>query len=146
MDEERHPPTAGLDDNMYNGNIALVLVSTSPSAVPASSSGTVTQAEANSSSPQWDHSKLHPPHTIHICIPADKKNNTQTNAFTSALAASLDFIGAQLKEGRPVCIACNAETRDSAVGIVVAALQRWFDESGELRQELVEGETGVNGE
>jgi hypothetical protein len=125
----------GGEEDCTNEDIAVIIVSSTTASVPPSE-----RADGHQ-----DNVSTHPKQHLRIFIPSDKKNNIQNTAFTSSLSHVLDFVGQHLTAGRRVCVVCDAETRDSAVGLVVAASQRWFDEDGRLKVDELDrdGEGGT---
>ena len=114
-------------------DVAFLIVSTSIDQVTPETQSTsgVPRREDDVDSSQ-NIGREHPPNKFYINIPQEK-NNTQTSHFTSALAPSLEFIGKHVTNNTPVCIVTDVEGRDGAIGVLVAALQRWFDEEGSIR-------------
>ena len=70
-----------------------------------------------------------PTSTYEIAIPKDKK--TAERVFKACLPASLNFIRKHIEEGRRICVVCETG-KDLSVGVVLVALQAFFDDSGEL--------------
>lgn len=64
-------------------------------------------------------------------IPLTPGKKGQAEFLHSALPQSVNFIHRQLSEGRRICVACETG-KDSSVGVVLAALQLFFTDSGHL--------------
>lgn len=69
------------------------------------------------------------PWTLSIPLTSGKKG--QAEFLQSVLPQSLDFIHKQLTQGKRICVACESG-KDSSVGVVLAALQLFFTDSGHL--------------
>ena len=62
-------------------------------------------------------------------VASDKKGGE--NSFKGSILRCMEFTGLHLQQRRPICIACGTGA-DLSVGIAVAALQLFFNDSGTL--------------
>ncbi|KAG2347441.1 initiator tRNA phosphoribosyl transferase [Suillus weaverae] len=69
------------------------------------------------------------PHILYIQTPQGKKG--QHHFLHSVLPQAIPFIFLHLQKTRRVCIACETGT-DTSIGIALAALTKFFDDSGEF--------------
>jgi len=67
----------------------------------------------------------------HIPVISGKKG--QSDFSNRVLPASIAFIREHLYKGRDICVTCETGT-DLSVGVVLAALQLFFEDDGTLRQ------------
>ncbi len=67
----------------------------------------------------------------HIPVISGKKG--QSDFLNRVLPASIAFIREHLYKGRDICVACETGT-DLSVGVVLTALQLFFEDDGTLRQ------------
>lgn len=79
---------------------------------------------------------------LQLLIPEDKKSAER--AFGACLPLCLSFIKTKLQEDRDVYIACETG-RDLSIGVAIAALQAFFDETGSLDIERYDEEMGMRG-
>ncbi len=69
------------------------------------------------------------PVDTHVYIPTISGKKGQSHFLQTILPLSIDVIGRALQEGHNVCVACESG-KDMSVGVVLAALQRYFGDDG----------------
>ena len=117
------------DTHTIQGDVAYLLITSPPSdldAAPVPSPVTPppqSTADPARKSPTPDH----PPHVLALPLAPGKR--AQYAFQHRVLPRSTAFIVAHLARGRRVCVAC-ASGRDIGPGVVLAALQRCFDDAG----------------
>lgn len=65
----------------------------------------------------------------HIYMPTVSGKKGQSHFLQNILPLSMDDIGRALQEGKNVCVACESG-KDMSVGVVLAALQLYFEDDG----------------
>jgi tRNA A64-2'-O-ribosylphosphate transferase len=105
-------PSQFPDSATSSGNAAYLLVST--------------PVDAGSNHPDFG---VHPSRILRLQVPGGKKG--QIVFLQVILQQSMDYIQRLLISGNNVCIACDTG-RDLSVGIALAAIQRFFDDSGDF--------------
>ncbi|KAF8891858.1 tRNA A64-2'-O-ribosylphosphate transferase [Infundibulicybe gibba] len=69
----------------------------------------------------------------HLRVPVTEGKRGQIQFLEDVLPRSMDYIEAQMLLGKHICIACETGN-DASVGVAVAALQKFFDDEGKIRQ------------
>jgi tRNA A64-2'-O-ribosylphosphate transferase len=72
------------------------------------------------------------PNYVRLEAPEGKRGQSQF--LQNVLPESMSFISNQLRMGSSVCIACGTG-KDKSVGVALAALQKFFDDTGSFVQE-----------
>jgi len=68
-------------------------------------------------------------HSNHLRLEALEGKRGQLQFLQGVLPESMSFISDQLRMGSSVCISCGSG-KDKSVGVALAALQRFFDDTG----------------
>ena len=70
-------------------------------------------------------------HSNHMWLEVLEGKRGRLQFLQSVLPQSMAFISSHLRKGSRVCISCDSG-KDISIGVVLAALQRYFDDSGNL--------------
>jgi tRNA A64-2'-O-ribosylphosphate transferase len=86
--------------------------------------------------PSCTHQSPNLSHSYHLQLETLEGKRGQLKFLQSVLPQSMIFIAQHLRMGLHVCISCDTG-KDLCVGVTLAALQRFFDDTGSLIQEGV---------